>query len=731
MLAALVVPSFARLILGFESLVYRDFSSFGYPLAFYHKQAFWRGSLPFWNPLNECGLPFLAQWNTLALYPPALVYLLLPLPWSLNLFCLGHMYLGGLGFFFLARRWTGNSLAAALAGVLFTFDGLVLNALIWPNVIAALAWAPWVIGQMDRAWREGGKQTAIAVWIASLQMLAGSPEVILLTWVLIGAVAIADPALRHSRPLLRFLAVIGLVAGLAAAQLLPFLELLRHSQRNARFGTSEWAMPLWGWGNFIVPLFHYYRSDLGVFLQHDQKWTSSYYLGVTAVLSALFALCHCRKARVWVLAGLIASALWLALGDAGQLFFYLRKICPPLSAFRFPVKFVVLPALAVPLLAAYGIAAWVPAESAGAPNRTKEITWWLLATLIMLLTGAILAASYRYPLPNERFHDLVQNAAGRIFFLLFFTACLLILPRTPNASARRILAFLLPLLAALDGLTHMPWQNPTVAPEVLAPGQVARDPALAPGQGRSWLAPEMFDLLSRNLGSDQVTNYFYHRFGLFPNSNLLDDIPIVDGFYSLELPEQNFISLLLRYSRTAATGGLLDFLGVARVLAGGPSGDWTNRATFLPWVTGGQQPAFASAGEIYQRLVDPAFDPRTTVYLPPEASIKVRAAPAKVEILEQRIHPERLEVELEASGPAMMVVAQAFYPCWRAFIDSQAVELWRANGAYQALQMPAGRHRVTLVYQDRAFWTGAAVSLGTLILTLAIFYKGRRSPAGL
>ena len=28
---------------------------------------------------------------------------------------------------------------------------LLLNALIWPNVIAALAWAPWVIEQVERA----------------------------------------------------------------------------------------------------------------------------------------------------------------------------------------------------------------------------------------------------------------------------------------------------------------------------------------------------------------------------------------------------------------------------------------------------------------------------------------------------------------------------------------------------------------------------------------------------
>src|SRR4029079_1039928 len=103
------------------------------------------GEIPFWNPFNNLGLPFLAQWNTLLLYPGSLIYLALPLPWSLNLFCLIHLFFGGLGMFRLAREVTGNGIAAAVAGTAWTFSGLTLNCLVWPNNIAALAWMPWVI----------------------------------------------------------------------------------------------------------------------------------------------------------------------------------------------------------------------------------------------------------------------------------------------------------------------------------------------------------------------------------------------------------------------------------------------------------------------------------------------------------------------------------------------------------------------------------------------------------
>ena len=75
LLAALVFAAFPQVILGLQTFVYRDFGYFGYPLAHHFRESFWRGEVPLWNPLNNCGLPFLAQWNPQALYPPALFYM--------------------------------------------------------------------------------------------------------------------------------------------------------------------------------------------------------------------------------------------------------------------------------------------------------------------------------------------------------------------------------------------------------------------------------------------------------------------------------------------------------------------------------------------------------------------------------------------------------------------------------------------------------------------------------
>src|ERR1017187_7951919 len=144
-LLGLDFAAFPHMLPGLQTFVVRDYGFFAYPLAHFQQQCFFHGELPFWNPYNNCGVPFLAQWNTMPLYPPSLIYLLAPLEWSLSFFCLLHLWFAGLGMFFLARRWTGNPFAAAFAGVAFAFNGLTLNLLMWPSHIATFSWMPWLV----------------------------------------------------------------------------------------------------------------------------------------------------------------------------------------------------------------------------------------------------------------------------------------------------------------------------------------------------------------------------------------------------------------------------------------------------------------------------------------------------------------------------------------------------------------------------------------------------------
>src|SRR6185312_7107059 len=96
-LAVFVLASWPQVFFGLQTFVFRDFGYYGYPIAFHLRESFWHGDIPLLNPLSYCGSPFLAQWNTQVLYPLNLFYVLLPLSWSLAVFCLLHLYLGGFG----------------------------------------------------------------------------------------------------------------------------------------------------------------------------------------------------------------------------------------------------------------------------------------------------------------------------------------------------------------------------------------------------------------------------------------------------------------------------------------------------------------------------------------------------------------------------------------------------------------------------------------------------------
>jgi uncharacterized membrane protein YfhO len=64
----------------------------------------------------------------------------------------------------------------------------------------------------------------------------------------------------------------------------------------------------------------------------------------------------------------------------------------------------------------------------------------------------------------------------------------------------------------------------------------------------------------------------------------------------------------------------------------------------------------------------------------------------------------------------MLVIAQSYYHWWKASVDGAAVPLWWANEGFQAVEVLAGRHQVRVIYQDRSFEIGAAVSILALLV---------------
>jgi uncharacterized membrane protein YfhO len=79
----------------------------------------------------------------------------------------------------------------------------------------------------------------------------------------------------------------------------------------------------------------------------------------------------------------------------------------------------------------------------------------------------------------------------------------------------------------------------------------------------------------------------------------------------------------------------------------------------------------------------------------------------------------------------MVVVAQTYYHNWKAYVDGQPVRVWRANHAFQAIDIAAGQHLIRFVYEDTAFRIGMMISFVSLVLCVVgcFLLKQKRSAA--
>ena len=733
LLGVAIAGAFPGVLAGLSTFFFRDFGVLGYPMVYYHRECFWRGEFPLWNPLSNCGAPFLAQWGTMALYPGSLFYLVLPLPWSLNFFCLAHLFLAGLGMYFLAWRWVGNRFAASVAGMGFVFNGVTLSCLMWPNYTVALGWMPWVILVTEQAWREGGRKVVGAGILATMQMLSGVPEVVLLTWLVLAALwlgSLRRPVPSLGQRVFRTLAVILLVCGLSAAQLLPFFELLAHSQRTGEFATAKWAMPASGWVQLVVPLFRCFLTPQGVFFQTGQEFLSSTYLGVGAILLGMFAVCAVREPRIGLLAALGLFALLMALGDNGFLYGWLKRTVPLLGFARYPIKFVILAAFVCSLLAAYAVR--LLQTTPPGQSKTRWRTLLFLSGGLLFLIAFALGFTRLYPTEYDHWPAILRCGIWRTVFLIAtvgLVAGLVLLDRT---RVRRAAATGLLALLVLDAATHVPNQNPTLPAYALAPGLWELHHKSAPpkhGQGRVMISPnaENHLLLSRvsNLQSDLVGK----RLAVWSNLNLLEGIPKVNGSSTLQIREQMEVQALLYSSTNAGFPNLEDFLSVAYATTPGQIVEWAARTTAQPLVTGGQRPIFAGAPETLRGLTNASFNPREVVYLPLESRPLVAATNrSEVKITPRSCTSQRIDLEITARQASLLVIGQSYHSPWRAYVDEKPTTVWRANHAFQAVEVPEGSHQVRLAYEDRRFFIGGAISVGTLLLC-AIGFWGAHAPS--
>jgi len=741
------------------------------------------GGFPLWDPSPAFGQPLLADPAQQVLYPPTWLNLVLA-PWvDYTLYAFGHALLSGIAFLALARRW-GLSAAAALAGAAaWVLSGPFLSLVDLWHHFASAAWIPAVFLAAERAIERRGARDVLVLGLAiGLQILAGSADVCAMTLAALAAwVAVVHVEWRRWREGLPLLAggAVALALGAALSSGL-WLAALDVASRSARRELAEAVRTYWSAHPAALletllagipgrlPLSAPWRAAL---FESREPFLASLYLGLPAagLVAAAFAGPGIGGRRRWALVAVGLGAAALALGRHAPVHDLVTTLVPPLRVLRYPVKAMVLVAFAWAGLVALGTEAW----RRSAPGRR-----WRLAVAVPLGILACVAAAASLSLAAGRppWSALLVAGApvpppaaalarglGREAILAALVLALAVWRGRGGARAPALAALAVAAAIADLALAH-PRPNPTAPkalythrPEVLA---ALGDPASTrvysydyseAGRAERWLGRPAAHALARlpegwrpdaasalglqmslapqtpgRWGLRQGFDIDYRGLQAGPLAGLTRFVRLVE-----DRPEE--VRRVLRIGAVTHVVALHRVAGdLLRPVAEVPSlFPDPVRVEAVPeplsraYAVGGVR--VADGVHALMALVDPAFDPGREIVLPEG---RPGAAPegfrGQVRIVRESASRVLLDAELAADGHVVLV--DGYDPGWRARVDGRPVPLLRANVAFRAVAVPAGRHAVEMVYRPAAALAGLAVSGITCVALLVAFVSplGRR-----
>ncbi len=521
-------------------------------------------------------------------------------------------------------------------------------------------------------------------------------------------------------------------AVLAAVQLVPTFELMRHSQRaggveyRAALSYSFWP---WHFLTFLMPD-AFGSPATGDYWGYGAYWEDAVYVGLLTLLLGGRALACWQRERCsdspsraaqgvpFLVASLLPVSL-LALGWNTPLFPWLFEHVPTFDWFNGPARWMVLAVFALSALGGIGADGW-QARQPGARWGWRAVAAGLAFVLSAVAVRAVLGASVRPGL---------VLATVRLGFLLALIGGLAIqLVWAGRSSERRAgwEALILALLAA--DLISAHWGlNPTIEA-----GYYHQRAALAdavPEGTRVLILPgdeytAKFDLFLDfgDFRASERVRWEALRSSLLPNLNVVDGVPGGSNFDPLLVGD--YAALLERIDRLPPVGAVEQ---AARLNAG----------MLLTPAPLGEVELLGRAGPIYAYRVPDVWPRALLATCRPGGGGLMCERQASGEAVIAADEPERVVVRVSADRAGWLMLLDTYYPGWQASLDGAPVEIVRANGAFRAVAVPAGDHEVVFNYRPASLRTGAAISgtglavwLGLLVLPRLLGGRKARGDAG-
>jgi len=749
----------------------------------YNAEEMLAGRLPLWNPHWLMGVPHLADPQMAVLYPPAFVlFALFSAGAAAGLYMALHLAAAGGLMYLLARRLGLGRPGAVLAAVVFSCGGALLPRIYagHMNYIASAAWMPLVVLLADSLARRGRLRTAIWLAVAvSAQFLAGHPQVVVLSslaaavffgfrlWresIAAGEASKGAFALRSRIGLA--VGAAALAAGLSAVLLLPAAELASQSIRSGGLGyrhAASYSMHPENLMTLAAP--GYFGSALG-YWGRWLAWEVTPYFGVVPLALALLALVDgIRRPRTVMLGALAAAALLLAMGKYVGLYRVVYLVVPGMDAFRAPGRFLLVFALAAALLAGEGLGVLVAASEKTASLRRTLIAWGVLTAALAVWT---VAAGLTDP-KGEFWTERTERRFKRNVYLERQPAHF----RSPwgrermLSDARRASAWGLVAAAAALALLYSRYRDPSrtgaaAAAAVLAVA-VTMVELLAAGAPyvRARELPEWPRHLREQLDTARGTRVVFddgsYNFGLVLKHRL--ETPM--GYHGM-MP-RNVAELFAKTIRMPPGTPLFmapfwkhvsthDLMGVKyvvlrdgtpyrpvhlREIIKTPPYTVYESLRVMPRAFIVHEAAtIPDRGEALERVSSPGFDFEEIVVVDREPPAQPETPDLSESAPMVEHSSERVTAEIYMETRGFLVLADTFFPGWRATVDGREAPIYRADHALRGVYLETGLHKVVFEYRPRPLVTGMWISVAALVLTisglivLAVRGRGERGGRG-
>lgn len=717
------------------------------------------GRLPVWDSHTRCGAPLLAGLHAGVLYPPTWLAAVLDPGafWTLTAWL--HLSLAGLFAYGWLRRGLGLSRLSALAGgLVYMLSGFMVTRIYAGHIpnISCYPWAAALMWGLERHLAEPTLRRELGLAAAfALMIFSGLPHFLLIAGLAVAArlvhYLVTEPGdLRASFFRVREVGIafgIGLV--LSGPQLLSTMELLRQIQRTSintwEFVTS-YSLPPENLLTFLVPTF--FGDEAGVpYWGRWNLWELSGFAGISGLaLAGLGAAGRHRQRYLW--AGLAVLGILLALGSHTPLFRIFHAIIPGAALFRVPARYLMLTALALAPLAAFGV------EQLRARENLKATTWTagVLAVVMVALLGFGLSVSWPGFLEAQKLRDKdardVDFPASADF------------PEAARRMATRGIwwgaACLALTAAALAASGRVRPERPWVAVGLVVLLGVelstfgARYFTGYPKESLTWPRDFVDAVRAHPAAPFRIATVNTAQIDAFGKCQLAG-IDTVGGYDPMMLrPYAELMNAargepvdqLLSQMHAARPGPVFDLLGarywllpvrenlppgwrVAGQLGSGyvyenpgalPRVFLVNRSVVLP-----------GRDERLAFLTSPSFRPAEVIVLEGGVAETLAGGVGAAKILERS--PGLYKVDVDSAGPAFLVLTESHYPGWTVEIDGAPAELLRADHLLQAVRVPAGRHQVTFAYRSKNVSDGFVVALLALLIPVsAELWRRRRKP---